>query len=308
MDKSFKLTIFIAILFSAQFFIGLFWFHAAQAKIGFTIFPAKLSLEVNKGSEYNGVIRLTNDGDDKTMVLADVQDILPTSGSSGYSYLPKAPGITTLVDWIEVSRKPFELKAHQTREIPFTIKVPADASAGSRFAVIFFATGSLTSGGQLNVSARTGTVGLLTIPGDFKQTGEILNFRAPEFIWKRNPITFKFDFQNTGTVYFEPKGTIVVTNIFGKKIVNIEVAGNVVLPTGMRTLEAVWPKPSWLLGIYKTHLAISVTGKGDVATKDAVFYALPFYPSLGALGILIILIIAGWYVKKNFQFTIIKKE
>ena len=80
-------------------------------------------------------------------------------------------------------------------------------------------------------------------------------------------------FNNTGTVYFEPKGTIEVTSIFGKKMANIEVAGNVVLPTGMRTIEAVWPKPLWLLGIYKAHLAINVTGKGDIATKNLTFYA-----------------------------------
>ena len=313
MAKNFKLAIFFVVLFSAQFLIGLFFVYPkfierAQAKIGFTIFPAKLSLEVNKGSEYNGVISLTNDGDDKTMVLADVQDIIPTSGSSGYSYLPKAPGITTLVDWIEVSRKPFELKPHQTKEIPFTIKVPADASAGSRFAVIFVATGSLGGGGQLNVSARTGTVILLTVPGDFRQTGEILNFRGPGFVWSRNPLAFKFDFNNTGTVYFEPKGTIVVSNVFGKKIVDMEVAGNVVLPTGMRTLEAVWPSPGWLLGMYKAHLAINVTGKGDIATKDITFFALPLYPTLGAFGFITILALIGWYVKKNFSFSIVKKD
>lgn len=312
MTKSFKLAIFAAVLISALF-IGLLadrqgFFNVAQAKIGFTIFPAKLSLEVDKGSEYNGLIKLTNDGDDKTMVLADVQDILPTSGSSGYSYLPKAPGITTLVDWVQISRKPFELKPRQTKEVPFTIKVPSDASAGSRFAVIFFATGFLGGGGQLNVSARTGTVVLLTVPGDFRQTGEVLNFRASKFIYNRKSINFKFDFSNTGTVYFEPKGTIAITNIFGKKLANIEVAGNVVLPTGLRTLEAIWPAPGYLLGIYKAHLAINVTGKGDIATKDVVFYALPLYPSLGALGVLIILILLFWYIKKNFQFSIVKKE
>ena len=306
MKKNLIFLVFILIFAIFTLANGREFFNVAFANQGFTIFPAKLSIEVGKGSQYNGEINLTNAGDSDIVVLPDVQDILPTSGSSGFNYLPKAPGITTLVDWVQISKKPFALGINETKKIPFTIKIPADASAGSRFAVIFFATGA--AGGQLSVSARTGTVVLLTIPGDFKQTGEITNFRGPGFVRDRNPIAFKFDFNNTGTVYFEPKGTIEVTSIFGKKMANIEVAGNVVLPTGMRTIEAVWPKPLWLLGIYKAHLAINVTGKGDIATKDLTFYALPLYPSLGALGVVIVLVMIAFYVKKNFKFTIAKKK
>lgn len=312
MTKNFKLAIFVIVLFLAQVYFGLFWVYPefierVEAKQGFTIFPAKLSLDVGKGSEYNGSIKVTNAGDGNVTVLPDVQDILPTSGSSGFNYMPKAPGITSLVDWVQISRKPFELKPNESKDVSFTIKVPSDASAGSRFAVLFFATGS-SGGGQLNVSARTGTVILLTVPGDVKQTGEVLNFILSKFVWSNRPIGFKFDFQNTGTVYFEPKGIITVTNIFGKKVVEIPVAGQVVLPTGMRSINTVWEKPSYLLGIYKAHLAISVTGKGDIATKNARFYALPLYPSLGALGIILILIVILLYIKKNFKFAIVKKE
>lgn len=278
----------------------------ANAKQGFTIFPAKLSIEVDKSSQYNGEINLTNAGDSPVMVLPDVQDILPTPGSSGFNYLPKAPGITTLVDWIQISKKPFELKVNETKKVPFTIKVPADASAGSRFGVIFFATGA--TGGQLSVSARTGSVILLTVPGDFKQSGEISNFWVSKIIWNDKPINFKFNFQNTGTVYFEPKGTIGVTNMFGKKVADIEVAGSVVLPTGMKILETVWPEPGYLFGIYKAHLAISVTGKGDIATKDITFFALPLFPSLGAAGFILVLIVLLWYIINNFRFTIVKKK
>ncbi len=312
MTKNFKLTIFVVVLFLAQVYFGLFlvypeFIERVEAKQGFTIFPAKLSLDVSKGSEYNGFIKVTNAGDSVVAVLPDVQDILPTSGASGFNYMPKAPGITSLVDWVQISRKPFELKPNESKEVPFTIKVPSDASAGSRFAVLFFATGS-SGGGQLNVSARTGTVILLTVPGDVKQTGEVLNFILSKFVWSNQPIGFKFDFQNTGTVYFEPKGIITITNIFGKKIVEIPVAGQVVLPTGMRSIGAVWEKPGYLLGIYNVHLAVSVTGKGDIASKDARFYALPLYPSLGALGVLLVLIVAIWYIKKNFKFAVVKKE
>ena len=236
--------------------------------------------------------------------------MVPTANSGGFNYVPKAPGITSLVDWISIDKKVFNLKPNESKEVPLTIKVPADASPGSRFAIVFFATGApADEKGQLNVSARVGSLVFLTVPGDFRQTGEILNFRPnSRFLYQKEPIIFKFDFQNTGTVYFEPKGAITITNIFGKITDTIPVEGQVVLPTGLKTITIAWPYNSWLFGIYKAHLAINVTGKGDIATADTTIYAFPILPSLGALGILIILILILWYIKKNFKFTVAKKE
>jgi len=307
MEKKLKFPLLVLILAFFSLAIGREFLNNAYAKQGFTIFPAKLSLTVEKGQIYNNVISVTNAGDERMSVITDVQDILPTPGGSGFNYLPKAPGITSLVDWIKVNEKPFELNPNEKKDVAFSITVPSDASPGSRFAVLFFATGG-SGGGQLNISARTGSVILLTVPGDVKQTGEVFNFKTSKFVWQNKALGFSFDFQNTGTVYFEPKGAIVVTNFWGKKVVELPVSGQVVLPTGMKKLSSVWEKPGYLLGIYKAHLTINVTGEGDIATKNFIFYALPLYPSLGALGILIILILIFWYVKRNFKFAIVKKE
>lgn len=311
MTKSPKFIIFIAVLVSAQmFYFGLFLVKSAEAAQGFTIFPAKVSLTVDKGMEGSSWIRVTNAGDAKVGVLISAEEIVPQANNS-FNTLPKAPGISSIVDWLSIDKKVFNLKPNESKEVPFTIKVPADASPGSRFAIIFFATGAPADkkGGQLAISARVGALVYVTVPGDFRQTGEILNFKSSnKFIYQKEPIGFKFDFQNTGTVYFEPKGTITITNIFGKTTDTIPVEGQVVLPTGLRTINIAWPYSGWLFGIYKARLAISVTGKGDIATAETAIYALPLLPSLGALGILIILILIFWYIKKNFKFAIVKKE
>lgn len=310
MAKNLKFIIASVLLSAQMFYFGLFSVRQAEAAQGFTIFPAKISLDIDKGAEQSSRIKVTNAGDDKVGVLVSVQDMVPTSGSGGFNYVPKAPGITSLVDWISIDKNVFSLKPNESKEVPFTIKVPADASPGSRFAIVFFATGAPPGkGGQLNVSARVGALVFLTVPGDFKQTGEILNFGSNnKFLFQKEPIIFKFDFSNTGTVYFEPKGAITITNIFRKITDTIPVEGQVVLPTGLKTITVAWPYNGWLFGIYKAHLAIGVTGKGDIATADTTIYAFPILPSLGALGVLIILILLFFYIKKNFKFSIAKKE
>lgn len=283
------------------------WAFSVNAKQGFTIFPAKLSLTIDKGQEQTTSIKVTNAGDSAVSVKIEIQDMVPAANTAESNFVPKAPGITSLVDWIDIDKKVFTLKPGESRNFPFTIKVPPDAAPGSRFAVIFFGTGA-AGGGQLNVSARVGSLVFLTVPGDFQQTGEISNFNSQKFTYKKEAIKFKFDFTNTGTVFFEPKGTITITNIFGRKIDEIPVEGYVVLPTGKRPIEAYWQNNKWLFGIYKASLAISITGKGDIATADIRIYAFSLLPSLGALGVLIILILVSWYIKKNFKFAIVKKE
>ena len=286
----------------------LLWGFSVNAKQGFTIFPAKLSLTVDKGVEKKTYIKVTNAGDSAVGVKVDVQDMVPAAGTGESNFVPKAPGITSLVDWIGVDKKTFDVKPNESRDVNLTIKVPSDASPGSRFAVVFFGTGA-SGGGQLNVTARVGALVFLTVPGDFKQTGEISNFNSQKFTYKKEAIKFNFDFTNTGTVFFEPKGTLAITNIFGQKIAEVPVEGYVVLPTGKRTISVVWPNNKWLYAFYyKAHLAINVTGKGDIATANTAVFAFPLVPAVISLIILAILIFAAWYVKRNFKFAIVKKE
>ena len=311
MTKKFKFLFLTAIFVVFSLLIGWDFFNVAFARQGFTIFPAKLSLTIDKGGEQKEFIKVTNAGDSKVGVLVSVQDLVPTADSSSFNYVPKAPGITSLVDWISIDKGVFSLKPNESKDVPFTIKVPSDASPGSRFAIVFFATGAPPTGegGQLNVSARVGSLIFLTVPGDFRQTGEISNFRSQKFTYKKEAIKFDFDFTNTGTVYFEPKGFLTIANIFGRKIAEIPVEGFVVLPTGKRTISTIWQNNKWLYALfYKVHLAIAVTGKGDIATADTFIFTLPLVPSVFALIILTILIFITWYVKRNFQFAIVKKE
>ena len=193
MAKNLKFIILATVLLLAQiFYFGLFSVKQAKATQGFTIFPAKVSLTIDKGTEQNSWIRVTNAGDSKIGVLISVQDMVPTANSGGFNYVPKAPGITSLVDWISIDKKVFSLKPNESKEVPFSIKVPSNASPGSRFAIVFFATGAPAGEkGQLNVSARVGALVFLTVPGDFKQTGEILNFRSNnKFLFSKRPDYF----------------------------------------------------------------------------------------------------------------------
>ena len=71
----------------------------------------------------------------------------------------------------------------------------------------------------------------VTVPGSNLQKGKILNFTGPKFVQK-GPVDFKIKFENTGTVHFEPKGIITLANMLGKKVGEIPVSSQVVLPRG----------------------------------------------------------------------------
>ena len=146
------------------------------------------------------------------------EDFIPAAGSANIQFVGRAEGITTVRDWISLDvPESFEFQKGQSRSITYTIEAPPDAEPGSHFGVVFFKATDLDQQGQLKVGTRIGVLVFVTVPGNQLQRGNILDFSMPPFVQK-GPVPFKIKFENTGTVHFEPKGTIIISNIFGKEV------------------------------------------------------------------------------------------
>ncbi len=278
------------------------------AGIGLGIQPIRISHTLESGDSVSGVITLKNASDQSIKVDVEVQDFIPTPGTGDFHFVDRAEGVTSVRDWVTISSPDnFVFNQGESKQIPYTIKAPPDAEPGSHFGVAFFMASKIDDTGQLKVGTRVGMVIYVTVPGNFLQKGKILNFTAPKFIQK-GPVDFKIKFENTGTVHFEPKGTIIITNIFGKKVGEIPVQGQVVLPTGVRDLTAQWNVASFLLGRYKAALEIK-DGEGNVLTaKSAAFYVFPIWYVLGFIAAVIIIFFGLKFLRKRINFSISFKK
>lgn len=290
----------------AMFFV--FSAGEAQASVGLTIQPIKVSHTLNPGESTSGSIRISNASAEPVNVDLKVEDFIPLAGTETVQFVGRAPGLTTLRDWIQLEGpSTFELAEGGTKIINYTIAAPYNAEPGGHFGVAFFKASRIGDEAQLKVSTQVGMLMLVTIPGNNLQKGRILSFDAPTFI-QGNSVIFTTKFENTGTVHFEPKGTITITNILGSVLAEVPVEGQVVLPTGIKDLKTELLVDHQLFGMYKARITLK-DGEGVELTADQLtFYAFPLWYTLSFLGVLIAVFLLLRFFRRRFSISIARKD
>lgn len=296
----------ILLLTAVLFFLPIGKAHAAS--IGLTIQPVKFSYTINPGQSVNDIVSISNASDQDVTVYDSIQDFIPTAGTTNIVFVGRAPGVTSVRDWVTINAPAsFALKQGDTEQIGFTITVPKTAEPGSHFGVMFFkAVANDQTGQTLKVGTQVGTLVLVTVPGNHLEKGKIIGFNTASFV-QSGPINFDTKFENDGTVYFEPKGTITIKNIFGKIVALLPVQGEVVLPTGARDIYSTWPT-GFLLGPYS---AVSTIYDGDgniLTTASTNFFALPVWYIVGFIVLFFILYFLFRFLKKRLNISISLKK
>lgn len=280
------------------------------AGTGLTIQPIKISQTIKPNSSISGKVLLSNASDDAVVVDMSIQDFVPTAGTDTFQFVGRAPGLTTVRDWIVFNNidDSITLKKGESREISYTIKPPVDAEPGSHFGVLFFkATPVSDSEVQIKVSTQVGVLVFVTIPGKFEQKGVINSFLTKKF-FQSGPVSFEMVFENTGTVHYEPKGVIDISNSFGTKIASVPIEGYAVLPTGIKTMHFDWNVSGLLLGKYSAVAVISDPSGNLLSTKTVSFYALPVWYILSFILTLLFMFFLIRFIKKKVRFSISIKK
>ncbi len=283
--------------------------NAHAGSVGLTIQPLKVSHTLNPGESVSGVVQITNASDSAVNVETKIEDFVPLAGTYNIQIVQRAPGVSTVRDWITLDApKSFTLGKGVAKDVPYTIQAPPNAEPGGHFGVALFKASELPKGGQqLKVATQVGMLILVTVPGSRLEKGNILDFTGPLFVQK-GPINFKIKFENTGTVHFEPKGKITITNMFGREVGTVLVGGQVVLPTGVKDLVASVNFDGVLLGRYKATLKM-FDGEGNELTAQSIaFYAFPLWYVVTFLITLIVLFFGIKFLRKNIKISISRNK
>lgn len=279
----------------------------AFASTGLSIQPVKIDQTLNPGDELKGTILLQNASDGPVDVEVSLQDFVPTAGADGIQFIGRTEGVTSVIDWITIDIKnTFSLTYGQQIEIPYTIAAPANAEPGSHLGVMLFkATPKGGTAGSIKVGTQVGTLVLIAIPGNHLEKGTILDFFVPMFS-QRGPIPLNISFQNTGTVHFEPKGSIVIRNMLGEKAGEVPVTGQVALPTSVKMLKFIWDPGVFALGRYSA-IATIYDGEGtELTSKEVHFWIVPLWYILGFFGVLFAIYMLLRYIKRHVRLSLVQ--
>ncbi len=187
-----------------------------------------------------------------------------------------------------------KLGPKQTKELNLRISIPREAFPRDYyFSVLFISQDESTSESSFT-GARAGVAAnvLVTLEPKVKSSGYIKEFSSPVFV-TRGPVEFKLNLANTSPHYIWAEGNILIKNMFGQAIGNVDLIPANVLSRSERFLESehsvisssprVYWNENFLIGLYTADLTLRLSDEGPILKDKITFFAFPLELVLGTI-------------------------
>lgn len=293
------------ILATALFFIGApgqTSLVRAETANTISVSPPTMSVFGNPGDNLSESLKVGNNSNTDLVYSIDVANFTAQGDEGGVEYLDaESNNSYALAKWIEISPTKFTVTAGQEKTINFSIKIPKNAEPGGHYASIITRLASSTQfeGSGASVQSDVGSLVLLRVSGNTTEKASIVSFKTDNFYYKSAPINFELKTKNEGNVHVAPEGTIVITNIFGKKVAEMPLNKANVLPGAERTVKTVF-EGKRLLGHYNASLVFNYGDAKQIITATTSFIVIPPLFA-GVVGVIILIIILLITQKKRIK-------
>jgi len=212
-----------------------------------------------------------------------------------------------LASWININRGPYVIPPEQSKEIPFFVEVPENASPGGHFAAALIGTEPPETDNKLIVRTSQIVTSLFfaRIEGDIIEEAVIREFSVVKSFVEEPEVDFSLRFENKGNVHLIPRGVINITNMWGKERgvipINQKTLFGNVLPDSIRDFKFSWKgeKSITEIGRYKAEVTLAY-GKDGIKNISAVtyFWVIPVKGTLVTLAFVIgFLLFITWAIK-----------
>lgn len=261
-------------------------FAASARGLELAVTPTLFEMAAVPGQVWRSQVKAVNTNPYPITVYARVMNFAPQGEAGQGKFIPIFENFTegsTLAEWIDISTESVVIPAEESAQIPFTVRVPDDASPGGHFAAIMISTQPPQAEGMRVTTAQIVTsLFFARIAGDVIEAGDIREFRSDGRFFQTPEATFFVRFENQGNVHIQPQGQIEIYNMWGKERGVIPINrtthfGNV-LPNSIRQFEFTWRGEQSLsdIGRYKAVLTLGYgIDSRKFATSTTYFYVVP---------------------------------
>ncbi|RYF27846.1 MAG: hypothetical protein EOO17_05615 [Chloroflexi bacterium] len=254
-----------------------------------TLSPVSKKYKLNAGQTIDESMTVVNDGQtDYDFVVYSRPYSMP-GGESNYDSpnFTQATANADAYSWVQLKQSKFRLKAGESTKIDYSIRVPANATPGGHYGVIFAETQPTqgeNAGNAVIRKKRVGSIIYATVNGEYKTSGEIIGSMIP-FWQPQPPLRVDGSVKNDGNVDFTNATKFEVKDVFGNVKYSIE-KDFVVLPDTTRKMAFEWDKSPWF-GLFKVELTQNALDK--TTTDSGYVLIVPRYLPV----LLIVFILAG---------------
>ena len=284
-----------------------------SAENDFLIEPGKTEIFANPGETITKSISITSRIDKTTKFKLTTEDMVGTNdANTPVKLLGDEAGPYTVKDLIKPEISEFSLDLGEKITIPITVTVPINAEPRGYYGALIVSNepeilgdtaNPINTEGQARLISRIGSLFFLRINGEGKEGGSLDSFKISgpsKAFYENRPSGFEIGFKNTGNVHLVPHGKVIIKNILGKDVGEINVDAYFSLPDSIRYREVLW-SPGTGLGRYTANLSL-YPGFGNENQEASIsFWIIPWKILIITFVGLIILISLIYYVLTRFE-------
>lgn len=261
---------------------------------GFTITPPVFELKANPGDKISESISLYNNSSEDIIIATSIENLKPTGDKGQVSVVDeKEEALPSLKDWVVLDAGAINLAKGETKNVKFELNIPMNAEPGGHFATVLFTTtnNQPDPGTGSLLSQKIGSMIFLTVSGKAQEKASVVSFNAlKRILWKNQVVDFMLKIRNSGNVYVRPRGFLIINDMFGRKVAEVEVDGKNVLPTAIREIPLQYDAQH-LFGPYTATLSLVYGSTNQNINVTTGFWVIPIVPTIAVLLIIIILIL-----------------
>jgi hypothetical protein len=198
--------------------------------------------------------------------------------------------------------KPFNASDQENGQVRYIENVPdeyielfdkirvldQDTQINNYFSLVFVSKEQALSESTSTQNLGGIAINVLLSTGKDRAKGVIQEFSAPLFV-EKGPVPFTLRVKNTGEHYFAPQGRIVIKNLFGQVVENLELQPVNILsksvrsvPSSEETENSLWNE-KLIVGPYIASLTLNLSENGPTLERQIGFIAFPGMTIVGAI-------------------------
>ena len=273
-----------------------------ESKTTLAVSPVIFELAANPGDSIENSIKVSNPhGTESIAVSMEIKPFTGTETGNAIILDTDDPAYT-FQEWFSFSPKSFVLQPKEEQIVEVTINIPKNAEPGGRYASILASsgTGEFAGTGAATVQ-KVGSLILLRVNGTISYTATVKNFQtvanveneeladvAEQFNYEGNSVNFLTRITNTGASHIKPEGFIIISDIFGNKVVDVPFPARNILPGNDRLIGVKWEEAK--IGYYTATLFLNYGDKDGQITATTTFMVFPWKTGVPLIiGVLVIL-------------------
>jgi hypothetical protein len=248
---------------------------------GILLSPVSKHYSVKSGTSRTDTFKVINDGKTAFDFVVYARPYSVNDESYQPDFVSNAQNADAY-KWVQFDQPSYHVDSGQSVDVKYTLRVPANATPGGHYGVLFAETqaNEQTAGNVVKRTKRVGAILYVTVEGTVTTSGKIEGSDVPFFQFGA-PLKIRERVSNHGNTDFMVTTDTRVSDIFGGLKYKAEKEA-AVLPQTTRSIVNDWVNPAWI-GVYKVEQHAKFLDTERTTSSYVLLIPIWVYLTLGIL-------------------------